>query len=254
MTEDDARKLCEYTRSLCGKLMFDRSLLLMAITSYSEAPSASQDDQLRYICNMTNQVLGMHYRDPLREHLGNAIDWPIVRSLAEPGLPDGMSAIEAIWRAADCLLKDIHLVLTCDEHDLDENVRHLAESAGNLPNGRMADLLTSEEGRLVRWAQERNGLMTGYLGLMVDARTQTVRRDGCSATVDLSGTTAVWSLFLALYKAEGRALTKNQVNALTGEHGNARSQAKAALVNRLQPLDVTISGNRSTNWKLAAET
>lgn len=254
MTEDDARKLCEYTRSLCGKLMFDRSLLLMAITSYNEAPTANQVEQLRFVCNTTQQVLGMHFRNPLSEHLGNAIDWPIVRSLAEPGLPDGMSAIEAIWRAADCLLKDIHLVLTCDEHDLDENVRHLAESAGNLPNGRMADLLTSEEGRLVRWAQERNGLMTGYLGLMVDARTQTVRRDGCSATVDLSGTTAVWRLFLALFKAEGRTLTPEQVNALPGERGNARSQAKRALADRLQPLGVSISGKRSTHWKLTSET
>ena len=254
MTEDDARKLCEYTRSLCSKLMFDRSLLMMAITSYNEAPTANQVEQLRFLCNTTRQVLGMHFRDPLREHLGDTIDWPIVRSLAEPGLPDGMSAIEEIWRAADYLLHDIHLVLTCDEHDLDENVRHLAESAGNLPNGRLADRLTSEEGRLVRWAQERNGLMTGYLGLMVDARTQTVRRDGCLATVDLSGTTKVWSLFLALFKAEGRTLTSEQVNALPGERGNAVSQAKAALVDRLQPLGVTISGNRSTNWKLAAET
>lgn len=254
MTEDDARKLCEYTRSLCGKLMFDRSLLLMAITSYSEAPTANQVEQLRFVCNTTQQVLGMHFCDPLREHLGDTIDWPIVRSLAEPGLPDGMSAIECIWRLAGYLLKDIQLVLTCDEHDLEENVRHLAESAGNLPNGRLADWLTNEEGRLVRWAQERNGLMTGYLGLMVDARTQTVRRDGFHRTVDLSGMPAVWGLFLALFKAEGRELTQDQVNAIPSKQGNARSQAKKSLVERLHLLDVTIRENRSTNWTLTSET
>lgn len=87
-----------------------------------------------------------------------------------------------------------------------------------------------------------------YLGLVVDREHRTVSRKDCDKPVDLNNSRVGWTMFLAVFKAEGESLTEPQLNNLEGDPSGRRT-AKSELNKRLRPLAVKID----QNWRLVSD-